>query len=174
MIKKSKKHKDKTFEQHLDAHMKNIQNTPVHVKRQVRKHIKSFHKVLREGDPPEKIAFSFALGVFIAFLPILWFHIFILIPLMLWTRINKLALVLGTFLLHPLALYILTPVSYKLGAHLLDFQAPALTLKTIHLAYPSLLLGSLIFGAIFGITFYFITYFAVIKYREKKDKKKNI
>lgn len=173
MAKKPKKQKNLTFGEHLDTHMKNLQNTPNHVKRQVQKHMRRFHKVIRDGDSPEKIAGSFALGAFIAFLPILWFHIFILIPIMLWTRVNKLALVLGCFVLHPFALYLLTPFSYKLGAYILNFEAPVFSLRTIHQAYPSLLLGSLILGAIFGIISYAITYFAVIQYRERKLKKNN-
>ncbi len=168
MARKAKDLKNKSFQDHIDHHMGNIQNAPKHINKQVRKH---YHKLMNIEDTPERIGISFASGVFIGFLPLLWFHIFLLIPIMLWTRVNKLAIVLGTFVIHGFAMYLMTPVSYKVGAAILNFELAELSIKTIHLAYPSLLVGSTIFGIIFALPSYFLSRYAVIKYREQRERK---
>jgi len=168
IMKIKQKKQDKSFQENFDQHMNNIKHAPKNIHKHVKKH---FNKMMRIEDTPERIGLSFALGVFIGFWPLLWFDIFVLIPIMLWTRVNKLSIMLGTFVINGFAMYIMTPICYKVGAAILNFELADMSIKTIHTAYPSVFLGSVIFGAIFAIPSYFLSRYAVIKYRERQIRK---
>jgi hypothetical protein len=52
-------------------------------------------------DSPSRVAFSFALGIFIAFFPILGIHTAMAIAIAIAFRLNKVALLVGTFTNNP-------------------------------------------------------------------------
>jgi len=153
--------------------MKNIQKAPKNISRHVKRHVKNFdfNKVLRIEDTPERIALSFGIGVFIGFLPLLWFHILLIIPIIVLFRVNKFAIILGTFIIHPFSLYLMTPTSFKLGTRVLGNPDLVLSFSTIHLAYWPLFVGSVTFGIISAAVAYVAVYYGIIIYRKKKEEK---
>ena len=60
-----------------------------------------FRQLLHLNDTPHRIAVAFALGVYIAFFPLIGFHT-ILVFLIAWLfRLNTIALLLGSLLVNP-------------------------------------------------------------------------
>jgi uncharacterized protein (DUF2062 family) len=57
--------------------------------------------LLHVEDTPSRVALAFALGIFIAFFPVLGIHTAMAIALALVFRLNKVALLLGTFTNNP-------------------------------------------------------------------------
>ena len=153
---------------------------PLHDKldKHVKKYIKQFDfkKVLHIEDTPARIALSFSLGVFIGFLPLLWFHIFLIIPIIIFFRVNKVAILLGTFISHPFAMYLLTPVSFHLGKLILGVSALELSWQNLYVAYWPLFVGSVVLGLAAALVTYPIAYYSVSEYRKRKNwqKKKKI
>lgn len=59
------------------------------------------HYILHLDEPPHQLAFSFAAGVFVAFMPTLGFHT-VTILLLAWAlRLNKAVALMGTFINNP-------------------------------------------------------------------------
>lgn len=56
-----------------------------------------FQALLDLKEPPERIAFSFALGVFLGFSPLLGLHTVLGLGLAFWFRLNKAAVLLGVY-----------------------------------------------------------------------------
>lgn len=80
----------------------------------------TFRRLLAVDDPPERTAFAFAVGVFIAFTPLLGLHTIIATLVAFLFRFNKLAIYTGTFVNNPfLTLFPIVGASYAIGARLL-------------------------------------------------------
>ncbi len=80
----------------------------------------TFRRLLAVDDPPERTALAFAVGVFIAFTPLIGLHTIIATALALLCRFNKLAIYTGTFVNNPILTFVpITLGSYALGALLL-------------------------------------------------------
>ncbi len=58
---------------------------------------KVFRSLLELNERPEHIAFSFALGVFLGFSPLLGLHTVLGLALAFWFRLNKVAILLGVY-----------------------------------------------------------------------------
>ncbi len=71
-------------------------------------------KLLALEDTPERIARAFALGVFLAFSPLIGLHILLGVGLVLFCGLNRVALLLGLFINNP---YTLVPI-YAAGTYL--------------------------------------------------------
>lgn len=79
----------------------------------------SFRRLLAVDDPPERTALAFAVGVFIAFTPLLGLHTILATLVAFVFRFNKLAIYVGTFLNNPVTLVPIVAASYAVGALLL-------------------------------------------------------
>jgi uncharacterized protein len=77
----------------------------------------AFRRLLALDDPPERTALAFAVGVFIAFSPLLGLHTILATALAFLFRFNKIAIYAGTFVNNPfLTLVPIVVSSYALGA----------------------------------------------------------
>ncbi len=74
-----------------------------------------FLEMLGRHDEPEKVAASFAIGVAIAFTPLLGFHWIIAVLLAVVLKLNKLDVFLGTLVVNPLTLGPVSAVALPLG-----------------------------------------------------------
>jgi uncharacterized protein (DUF2062 family) len=79
----------------------------------------TFRRLLALDDPPERTAFAFSTGVFIAFCPFLGLHTILATSIALIFRFNKVAIYSGTFINNPLTLVPIIIASFAIGAFLL-------------------------------------------------------
>ena len=80
----------------------------------------AFRRLLAIDDPPERTAFAFSIGVFIAFSPFLGLHTILATLIAFLFRFNKVAIYSGTFINNPfLTLVPIIIASYGVGALLL-------------------------------------------------------
>lgn len=78
-----------------------------------------FLEMLGRHQEPEKVAASFAIGVAIAFTPLLGFHWIIAVLIAILLKLNKLDVVLGTLVVNPLTLGPASAVALPLGRFVL-------------------------------------------------------
>ena len=77
----------------------------------------TFRRLLALDDPPERTALAFAIGVFIAFCPLLGLHTILATLVAFLFRFNKIAIYSGTFINNPfLTLVPIIIASYAIGA----------------------------------------------------------
>jgi uncharacterized protein (DUF2062 family) len=80
----------------------------------------AFRRLLAIDDPPERTAFAFSIGVFIAFSPFLGLHTIMATLIAFAFRFNKIAIYTGTFINNPiLTLVPIIILSYGVGAFIL-------------------------------------------------------
>jgi uncharacterized protein (DUF2062 family) len=80
----------------------------------------TFRRLLALDDPPERTALAFAIGVFIAFCPLLGLHTVLATLVAFVFRFNKIAIYSGTFINNPfLTLVPIIVASYAIGAFFL-------------------------------------------------------
>jgi uncharacterized protein len=88
--------------------------------------LKYTNRLLSLDDTPERIAFSFALGVFLAFSPLLGFHTFLGILLAFIFGLNRVAVLVGLFINNPWTLVPIYSLANYVGGLLIGI--PAVTL----------------------------------------------
>jgi uncharacterized protein (DUF2062 family) len=74
-------------------------------------------------DTPERIALAFALGVFLAFSPLLGLHTFLGLILAFFFDLNRIALLLGVFVNNPWTLIPIYAAGTYLGGLLVGFPS---------------------------------------------------
>ena len=84
-----------------------------------------FLEMLGRHEEPEKVAASFAIGVAIAFTPLIGFHFLMAIVLALLLKLNKLDVVLGTLVVNPLTLGPVSAAALPVGRILLRARREA-------------------------------------------------
>jgi hypothetical protein len=127
--------------------------------------------LLKIEDAPERVALAFALGVFIAFFPILGVHTAMALGLALALRLNRIAILAGTFVSNPWTLVPMLTAGTVVGCALLGVSPSGLDelaaglegagfakrllarLRPLLLPY---LVGNLILGAATGVLAYFV------------------
>jgi len=137
----------------------------------------SYRELLRRlfslDDTPQKIALSFAVGVFISISPFFGFHTMMAIVLSILFGLNKVATITGSWLNNPWTTPIVYYVDYKIGAFILNDTRP-FNLKPftfehyIHdgkYAIWDIFVGSVIFGIFMSILSYFVIKYFVEKYK---------
>lgn len=83
-------------------------------------------KLLALEDTPERIARAFALGVFLAFSPLIGLHLFLGFGLAFVCGLNRIALLLGLFINNPWTLIPIYAAGTYLGGFIIGFpQVPA-------------------------------------------------
>ena len=101
--------------------------------------------LLQVEDTPSRVAAAFALGLFIAFFPILGIHTGLALAIALGFRLNKVAILLGAWINNPWTITPMYTAGTLLGCLLLG--EPPTSLETIdwhlsgHAFYASLLAG---------------------------------
>src|SRR5512134_2445178 len=80
--------------------------------------------LLHVEDSPSRVAAAFALGVFIAFFPILGIHTGLALVIALWFRLNKVAILVGAWINNPWTLAPMYTAGTLVGCALLGV-APA-------------------------------------------------
>lgn len=115
--------------------------------------------LLGSGDNPATIARGFAVGLFVAFSPLLGLHTFLAISLAFLVRGNRLASLLASWICNPLSMIPILYFDFKVGEILLSSSIPfpndIHTLKDIiyagsQVAWP-LLVGGHLIGLVLGL-----------------------
>lgn len=86
------------------------------------------YKILHIEDSPHKIALGLALGMFIAWTPLMGLHIFIALVLSMLLRANKFAALVSIWVSNVFTFFIIYYPSYLLGSFLFNIFAPERTL----------------------------------------------
>jgi uncharacterized protein len=86
-----------------------------------------FLHMIGRHDPPELVAASFALGIFIAFTPLFGLHLAMAIVLALMLKLNKIDVILGTLVMNPLTIPPASALAIPLGREILQADRHALT-----------------------------------------------
>ncbi len=87
----------------------------------------AFLEMLGRHEEPERVAASFAIGVAIAFTPLLGFHWIIAFLIAVLLRLNKLDVILGTLVINPVTLGPASAVALPLGRFVLRARHEAVT-----------------------------------------------
>lgn len=126
-----------------------------------------------EGDP-QRLAWGMALGVYIGVTPTIPFHMISALALASLFRISRAAAVMGCWISNPLTIPIFYYGSFIIGKRLL-YPGEALTFpetfdlrELLYLGWKvnlALQLGGLILALPFGVAAYFLTLWAIRRYR---------
>jgi len=143
---------------------------------------RAFRSLLNLEDPPERTAFAFAVGTFIAFSPLLGFHVVIAGLLLLVWKLNKTALFAGVFLTNPWTIAPSVAASWGIGRMFIGsppIKLPQTTFQTVMTAgfwqalasqWQQLLpfaVGSIILSIICSSTGYLLMLYLLRAYRRK-------
>jgi uncharacterized protein len=146
----------------------------VNLRRKIRYFYTRFRKL--KGDP-QKIAWGMALGVFIAFTPTIPFHMILTLTLAHFLRLSRVAALMGVWVSNPLTVPPMYYFSFVIGKMLLypdlnlslpqtvDLQELLRLGWEINLA---LQFGGLIMAFPAGLAAYFLTLWAIQRYRRQK------
>jgi uncharacterized protein len=144
------------------------------------------NRLLELNDTPERIAQSFALGVFLAFSPLIGMSAFLGLMIAFFFGLNRFALLLGVFINNPCTLIPISAAGTYLGGLLLGFplrpSLPSLEWQAIwhrhfwlqlvgqwHLLKP-MFVGSFVLSAVFS-AFSYIAALYLIKQRRAHQEK---
>jgi uncharacterized protein (TIGR03546 family) len=129
-----------------------------------------------KGDP-RKIAWGMALGIFIGITPTVPFHMISAVALAHLFRISRVAAFMGVWIVNPILIPLCYFFSFKIGKWLL-YPNYSLHLPTsfdlrelLRLGWEvnlALQVGGVILALPFGVASYFITHWAVNRYRQQK------
>lgn len=130
-------------------------------------------KIIRINDSPEKIAKSFALGVFIGIFPTFGIGGILALILAKIFNLNYIASVLGTFIMNYFTSPFFWSLSYFLGSLILEGKINLKFFKEKEIKYFALnyIVGNIIIAILFSLLSYFIIKEAIIKYKEKKKRR---
>ena len=141
-----------------------------------------FSKLLHLNDTPNRIAVAFALGVYIAFFPLIGLHT-IMVFLFAWMfRLNTIALLLGSLLNNPWTFGPLFGSCLWLGLKLYGMKRPIPPLDWQQLTWMNLMtqlkpylipfvLGTTIIGIIASVIAYFLANYLITQYRQARSVK---
>lgn len=142
-----------------------------------KKLIEAIIRLVRQHNTPHEIALGIAIGVFIATLPVYGLHtVMVIVAAILVRPANKIAILAGTNFSLPPTVPFITWTGYEIGKFILrDPSGPLqwsdfknITFTKVANLYPSLFVGSFILGIICAVMFYFISFFLVKKFKERR------
>jgi len=137
-------------------------------------------KFKRLQEDPRKLAWGMALGVFIGITPTVPFHTAAVLALAPILRISPVTAYLGIWIMNPITIAPLYLVAYKVGKHLLLRSGPLLlpavwnldaTLSLLWRGGLALQLGGVVIAIPPAIISYFLTLWAVQRYRQQKARR---
>jgi uncharacterized protein (DUF2062 family) len=132
-----------------------------------------YFKLIRINDPPEKIAKSFAIGVFIGIFPTFGLGGLMAIIISRILKLNYISTILGTFVMNYITSPIFWSISYFLGDFIIEGKINFRFIergKIKQFAF-KYLLGNVIVSLVFSILSYYIVKTFIKKYRERKLRK---
>jgi uncharacterized protein (DUF2062 family) len=148
------------------------------MKKKKRPDIRSMIRMLTgSSDNPATIARGFAVGIFVAFSPLLGLHTFLAIFLAFLVRGNRLASLLASWICNPLTMIPILYFDFKVGEILLSASIPfpenIHTLKDIihagsQVAWP-LLVGGHLIGLVLGLASFPIVDYLIAYLRWDRD-----
>ncbi len=156
---------------------------------------KFYRRFIKIQDEPRKIAFGFALGLFIGLSPAIGFHTIIAVFFAALFSWNKISAAIGVWISNPVTAPILYSVTYLLGLNLLGHEkhpgSPSgLVIHSFTALFQrapetlwAMILGGIIIGLPIAVIGYLFAFSAVkgyqekiklrlARHREKPDKKK--
>jgi uncharacterized protein len=154
-------------------------------------------KIIRLKGEPHELAMGMTIGVFVAMLPIMPFHIILAVALALFFRASKITAVIGCWASNPFNWYIVYFLNYRIGAFVLglkgDNKGFASIIESMHHSEDAMelvtriasssgniiaafLIGGIIMGIAAAIPSYFIflKVFGMIKDWRRKRKERKI
>ncbi len=143
--------------------------------------ISSYRQTLKAivsfDDTPEKLALSFAVGVYISVSPFFGIHTILAIILSLLFKLNKISTIAGSWINMPWTIPFVYYAEYKIGEFLLDknirFNVKPFTiehyLRSGSDAFLAIFIGSVVVGIFFGVIFYFLLKYLIIIRRRRMN-----
>lgn len=127
-------------------------------------------KLLRLKDPPEKIALSFSIGVFIGIFPTFGFGGILVVLISYIFKLNYVAGLLGTFIMNYFTSPFFWTLSYFIGDLIFSGKLEwknfsRQTFKSFALSY---LVGNIIVSTIFSLIAYYLVKKIVTSYRKRR------
>jgi len=126
-------------------------------------------------EPPWKIALTFSIGIFIGMSPLIGFHTVIAITLAILFRLNKIVILMATYLINPWTIVPIYTFSTFIGAKILhqeiniNINWSYVTISEIVNSTSELLLpfiiGTLLVGFVSSVLSYIIIYALLTKRR---------
>ena len=144
----------------------------------------NFSKLTKISDTPHSISLGFAIGVVMAFNPLIGFHIILALFFSWLFNANYFSSVLGTFIGTPITYPVMWLLSILVGGFFFDIgnvnfsdfeKISFYSWEFFYLIKPffwAFIVGSTILGLISGFLSYFLTKKIVIFYRKRKFKRK--
>lgn len=132
-----------------------------------------------QGDP-RKLAWGMALGVFIGITPTVPFHTAAVLTLAPLLRISPVTAYVGIWIMNPVTIAPLYVAAYRMGKHLLFRSGPLhlpaawdldSTLSLLWRGGLALQLGGVVIAIPPAIISYFLTLWAVQRYRQRRARK---
>ena len=129
-------------------------------------------RILRTEDSPKKIALGLAIGVFWGIIPTFGFAILFSLPTAFLLKGNKLAAILGTFVVNPFTTPFIYAFEYKVGQLVLKTAPLPLSWDIFNLENlldisKALLVGSIFLAIALALLTYFLTLQITIKHRAR-------
>ncbi|HBF13108.1 MAG TPA: hypothetical protein DDW49_06950 [Deltaproteobacteria bacterium] len=125
-----------------------------------------YHKLIASHATPREVAGGFALGIFVAMTPTIGFHTIITLALAAFTRQNKIASLLGCWVVNPLTLFPVFYFIYRIGhwllgtRHIRQLRPESLT-DMLHMGQ-SVMAPLLVGGVFVGLVSAFASYWIVL------------
>jgi len=121
-------------------------------------------KILSLDDPPEKIALSFSVGVFISISPFFGFHTILALVFSFLFKLNKVATITGSWMNNPWTIAPVYYIDYKIGSlimgHDIEFNLKPFTFQHYlnggKEVFFDILIGSIVFGLFVSTLTYFV------------------
>ncbi len=92
-------------------------------------------RVLHIDDTPHRIALGVAVGLFIAWLPLIGLHIFLALAMAFLLRANKFAAITSIWVSNPLTFFLIYYPNYLFGKGLLKYFCPGTSTQSTSLQY---------------------------------------
>jgi uncharacterized protein len=139
---------------------------------------RSYVQILMEKTSVHSIAFSFAMGTFIAILPTPGFGVFIaLLIAYFYKKLNNISILASFAFWNPLLLAPVYLLSYKIGDWIFDSPTVAMItdiswLNTIIYYFKSYMVGNLISGVVLSALCYYGVFKIITAYKARKESRK--
>jgi uncharacterized protein (TIGR03546 family) len=137
-------------------------------------------KILRLQDDPKQLAWGMALGVFIGMTPTMPFHTLLALSLAAFLGVSPVAAYLGIWVMNPVTVAPIYVAAYKVGKFLLynggclgfpENYDYASLLQVLWRGGLAMQVGGIIIAVLPAILSYFLTLWAVQRYRQRKAQK---
>ena len=139
---------------------------------------RAYERFIRIRGDPKDICFGLALGIFLGISPIFGFQLILAVLIAALLKWNKIAAAMGTLISNPLTTPFIYPFAYFVGStvmgtttkgHLIiprDLATAGRMLEEAPQLLLEMTLGTVLIGLPLAILGYFLSYAALIRYRE--------